>query len=172
MPRKSPSTGSAAWSCSCRTSSGNVQPYDPVLREVRWSPFIVAALVVIGVVASVDAFRGGADRPRRERTAPPESTATTTERAPTPAETLSAAGVTGTLYFTLSVDEGCVLHTLLLPGLDDGGAFLVDRCEFDVSPQGNIVTGSSCPGGVVEVGPAGGVLGPAARVCARLAARR
>ena len=45
-------------------------------------------------------------------------------------------GVTGTLYFTLSVDEGCVLHTLLLPGLDDGGAFLVDRCQFDVSPQG------------------------------------
>ena len=55
---------------------------------------------------------------------------------------------------TLSVDEGCVLHTLLLPGLDDGGAFLLDRCEFDVSPQGNIVTGAPRPGGVMEVGPA------------------
>ena len=123
---------------------------------MRWSPFIVSALVLIGVLASVDAFRGGAEGPRREPAAPQESTTTTTERAPTPAETLSAAGVTGTLYFTLSVDEGCVLHTLVLPGLDDGGAFLLDRCEFDVSPQGNIVTGSSCPGGVVEVGPAGG----------------
>ena len=124
---------------------------------MRWSLFIVAALVVIGVLASVDAFRGGADRPRPEPAAPPESTTTTTERAPTPAETLSAAGVTGTLYFTLSVDEGCVLHTRLLPGLDDGGAFLLDRCEFDVSPQGNIVTGAPCPGGVMEVGPASGV---------------
>jgi hypothetical protein len=38
-----------------------------------------------------------------------------------------------------------------------GGAFLLDRCEFDVSPQGNIVTGAPCPGGVVEVGPVGGV---------------
>ena len=123
---------------------------------MRWSPFIVAALVAIGVLASVDAFRGSADRPERERSAPAEETAVTTERAPTPAETLSAAGVTGTLYFTLSVEEGCVLHMLLLPSLDDGGAFLLDRCEFDVSPQGNIVTGTPCPGRVVEAGPPGG----------------
>ena len=118
---------------------------------MRWSSFIVAALVVIGVLASVDAFRSNADRPQRERPAPAEETTTTTERSPTPAETLSRAGVTGTLYFTLAVDEGCVLHTLNLPRLDDGGAVLLDRCEFDISPQGDIVTGDACPGHEIEV---------------------
>jgi hypothetical protein len=82
---------------------------------------------------------------------------TTTVRTPTPAEVLSASGVSGTLYFTLQADEGCILHILRLPGLDDAGAFLLDTCEFDVSPQGNVVTGSACPGKVVEVRPVGGV---------------
>jgi hypothetical protein len=120
---------------------------------VRWSILIVAALVAIGIAASVDALRGGREEAVPRGLGPPESVTeeTTTVQTPTPAEVLSASGVSGTLYFTLQADEGCVLHILRLPGLDDAGAVLLDTCEFDVSPQGDVVTGSPCPGRVVEV---------------------
>jgi hypothetical protein len=122
---------------------------------VRWTIFIVAGLVVIGIAASVDALRG---EPAARRPAEPEATTeeTTTQRTPTPGEVLSSAGVTGTLYFTLQVEDGCVLQTLSLPRLEGAATtFLINSCEFDVSPEGNIVTGPSCPGDGVRAGPPG-----------------
>lgn len=125
---------------------------------MRWSILIVAALVAIGIAASVDALRGGRGEAVLQGSSPPETATeeTSTVRAPSPAEVLSAASVSGTLYFSLPVEDGCVLHTLTLPGLDDAGAFVLDTCEFDVSPQGDVVTGDPCPGNVVDVRPAGG----------------
>src|SRR5687767_8138854 len=133
----------------------NVQPYHPVLREtVRWSILIVAGLVAIGIAASVDALRG---EQAARRLAEPEATTgqTTTQRTASP-RALTAAGVTGTLYYTLQVEDGCELHMLALPRLTRSGAFVIDSCEFDVSPQGNIATGPSCPGDGVQAGPPGG----------------
>jgi hypothetical protein len=113
---------------------------------MRWTNALVVALIAIGVFALVDALRDG------KAAAPPETgPAPTTEPRPPPAEALRAAGVTGTLYMTLPVDEGCVLHTLGLPDLESGGALRLDSCRFDVSPTGKIVVGSPCPGRVVQV---------------------
>lgn len=123
---------------------------------MRWSLLLVAALVAIGVAASVDALRGGGELEPQGPGARETITEATTVVAPSPAEALSAAGVSGTLYFSLPVEDGCILHTLTLPGLDDAGAFLLDTCEFDVSPRGDLVTGDPCPGNVVEVRPARG----------------
>jgi hypothetical protein len=64
--------------------------------------------------------------------------------------------VTGTLYFTLPAEEGCVPHTLALPGLEGANAFSLDRCEFDVSPRGDVLSGGPCPGTDIELRPLGG----------------
>ena len=121
---------------------------------MRWTIFIVAGLVVIGIAASVDALRG--ERAAQPPVEPEVTTEqTTTQRTPTPGEVLSSAGVTGTLYFTVQVEDGCALHELALPRFDGRGSYAIDSCEFDVSPQGNIATGPSCPGDGVQAGPPG-----------------
>ena len=118
---------------------------------------IVAILVAIAVAAAVDALRGDGKAVTEGRAPQQTNTRETrTERSETPAEVLSAAGVTGTLYFTLQVEEGCVLHTLALPGLEGANAFLLDRCEFDVSPRGDVVSGGPCPATDIELRPVGG----------------
>jgi hypothetical protein len=123
---------------------------------VRWSILIVAALIAIGIAAAVDALRGSG------RASPPETTTRETAASPPPArepaESLRGAGVTGTLYFTLRTAEGCVLDTLALPDLEEGGASQLDWCGFDVSPEGHIVTGPPCPGRRVDMHSADGSL--------------
>src|ERR687896_229391 len=120
---------------------------------------IVAGLVAIGIAASLDALRGGSETVRQEAGGAEtnaETSVTTTERTSGPAEVLSAAGVTGTLYFTLPVEEGCVLHTVALPGLEGANASLLDHCEFDVSPRGDVVSGGPCPATDIELRPVDG----------------
>jgi hypothetical protein len=118
---------------------------------------IVSVLVVIAVAAAVDALRGDEEAVTEGREPQQTSTRETrTERSETPAEVLTAAGVTGTLYFTLQADEGCFLHTLALPGLEGANAFLLDRCEFDVSPRGDVVSGGPCPATDIQLRPVGG----------------
>jgi hypothetical protein len=125
---------------------------------VRWSVLIVAALVAIGIAASIDGLRGSSEKARTEAGGEKTNaeTSATTAPTPTPAEVLARAGVDGTLYFTLEAEEGCVLHTLALPGLEGANASLLDRCEFDVSPRGDIVSGGPCPATDMELRPVGG----------------
>src|SRR5688572_5970975 len=105
---------------------------------MRGTAPIVVAVIAIGIAASVDALRGG------EEAAAPETTTRKTVAPPAPmrdpAEVLRGSGVTGTLYFTLRTSEGCVLDTLALPDLEEGGASQLDWCRFDVSPEGHIIT--------------------------------
>ena len=111
-------------------------------------------VVAIAVVATVDALRGGGEP------APPETTTLGAVPSPPPArdpvESLRGAGVTGTLYFTLRTAEGCVIDTLALPDLEDGGPSRLDGCRFDVSPEGHVVTGPACPGRAVDMYSADG----------------
>ena len=116
---------------------------------MRWSIFIVAGLVAIGIAASVDALRGGGESAPRETAT--REVVSSPPPARDPAESLRGAGVTGTLYFTLRTAEGCVLDTLALPDLEEGGPFQLDWCRLDVSPEGHVVTGPSCPGRAVDV---------------------
>lgn len=123
---------------------------------MRWSILLLVALVAIGIAATVDALRGSETvrmEPGAEETSAEPAT---TARTPSPAEVLSEAEVTGTLYFTLPAEEGCVLHTLALPGLEGANAFPLDHCEFDVSPRGDVVSGGPCPGTDIELRPLGG----------------
>lgn len=113
---------------------------------MRTTAPILAVVIAIGIAATVDALLNGGGG------AAPEPTTTQRARAaPSPAEERRAAGASGTVYFTLRIDEGCVLHTLKLPSLQDAGSFVLDPCRFDVSSGGDIASGTPCPGRAVEV---------------------
>jgi hypothetical protein len=109
---------------------------------VRRSAPILAALVVIGIAATVDALRSDGDAPR-ERV---RSAATTS-----PAAKLRLAGVTGELYFTVRTEAGCRLRAVSLPTLQDAASFEVRWCRFDLSRDGNVLAGPPCPGRTFEV---------------------
>jgi hypothetical protein len=107
---------------------------------------LLAALIGLAFVAAVDALRNGGGE-----ATPEPATTRQVQAAPSPADELRAAGVSGTVYFTLRIDEGCELHALRLPSLQEAGSFVLDRCRFDVSSEGDIVSGDACPGHAVEV---------------------
>jgi hypothetical protein len=102
---------------------------------------LVAALIGLGVVAALDALRGGDREPDR-----PGAVATTS-----PAADLRRADVTGVLYFSVRSENGCRLRALALPGLQDAASFVLEWCRFDVSPEGNVVAGRPCPGRTFEI---------------------
>jgi hypothetical protein len=64
---------------------------------------------------------------------------------------LQAAEVSGRLYFGADTPGGCFVRSFDLPGLDGAAEQATESCRFDVSPDGAIVTGRSCPGGSVDV---------------------
>jgi hypothetical protein len=102
---------------------------------------LLAALIGLGLVATVDALRGGDREPERGR-----GVATTS-----PAADLRRADVTGVLYFTVRSGGGCRLRALALPSLQDAASFELEWCRFDVSPAGNVVAGPPCPGRTFEI---------------------
>lgn len=102
---------------------------------------LLAALIGLGLVAAVDALRGGDREPERGR-----GVATTS-----PAADLRRADVTGVLYFSVRSEGGCRLRALALPGLQDAASFDLEWCRFDVSPNGNVVAGPPCPGRTFEI---------------------
>jgi hypothetical protein len=114
---------------------------------VRWSILIVAALVAIGIAATVDVLRdGGSAAPPTEPTVTRE-----TRQAPSPEEALRAAGVSGQLYFTVYARDGCAIYMVELPDMQDVEQIGLDRCSFDVSSQGDVVAGAPCPQRGVQV---------------------
>ena len=97
---------------------------------------LLAALIGLGLVAAVDALRGGDREPERGR-----GVATTS-----PAADLRRADVTGVLYFSVRSEGGCRLRALALPGLQDSASFDLEWCRFDVSPEGTVASGPPCAG--------------------------
>lgn len=102
---------------------------------------LLAALIGLGVVATVDALRGRDRDPEGGR-----GVATTS-----PAADLRRADVAGVLYFTVRSGGGCRLRALALPSLQDTASFELEWCRFDVSPAGNVVAGPPCPGRTFEI---------------------
>jgi hypothetical protein len=102
---------------------------------------LLAALIGLGLVATVDALRGGDREPERGR-----GVATTS-----PAADLRRADVAGVLYLTVRSGGGCRLRALALPSLQDAASFELEWCRFDVSPNGNVVAGPPCPGRTFEI---------------------
>jgi hypothetical protein len=126
---------------------------------VRGTALLIAAVIAVGIAATVDALRGSGAVP-----VPAETTTTDrTTTAPSPADEFRAAGVSGLIFFTLRVDEGCELHALRLPALQEIGSFLFDLCRFDISSEGTIVAGRRCPGRAIEVREVGAVGGSSDR---------
>jgi hypothetical protein len=108
---------------------------------VRGNALLAAALIAVGIAATVDALRGGGREPERGR-----GVATTS-----PAADLRRADVTGVLYLTTRRENGCRLRALALPSLQDAASFELEWCRFDVSPAGNVVAGPPCPGRTFEI---------------------
>jgi hypothetical protein len=111
----------------------------------RWTPLLVAAIAALGVLATVDALRGADSEPEAERKRPVVTQS--------PAADLRRADVHGVLYLSTRRGEGCNLRAISLPNLQDFASFEGESCRFDVSEQGDIVTGGACPGRRVEVRP-------------------
>jgi hypothetical protein len=97
---------------------------------------LLAALIGLGVVAALDALRGGDGEPERVGAQPTTS----------PAAKLRRAAVTGVLYVSVRSEDGCRLRALSFPSLQDAASFELEWCRFDVSPQGRVVSGSPCRG--------------------------
>jgi hypothetical protein len=97
---------------------------------------LLAALIGLGVVAALDALRGGDGEPERVG-----GVATTS-----PAADLRRADVRGVLYFTIRSENGCRLRALALPSLQDAASFELEWCGFDVSPEGTVASGPPCGG--------------------------
>jgi hypothetical protein len=112
---------------------------------MRRTAAIVAAVVAIGIAASVDALRDG------EGEAPQGTTARGSSPPATRAAKLRAAGVTGELYFTVETEAGCRLRALSLPTLQDAASFELSWCQFDLSAGGIVVAGPPCPGRTFEI---------------------
>jgi hypothetical protein len=113
---------------------------------VRGSAAILAAVLAIGIAATVDALRDGGNDTGSQR-------AVVREGGPPPprAAKLRAAGVTGELYFTVETGGGCRLRAVTLPTLEDAATFELGWCRFDLSHEGNIVAGPPCPGRRFEI---------------------
>jgi hypothetical protein len=92
----------------------------------RWNTVvIVAAVVIVGALAAVDAFRG-----REPGASPPPRRGTTTQqqRPPTLVETLRGELVFGRVLYS---DQECHIHSLVLPQmLDEVPLDGPDRCRF------------------------------------------
>jgi hypothetical protein len=117
----------------------------------RWQTWLVVGAVgALAVLAAADALRG-----HGEPEASPRAAATTTTTPPplTLREKLRQAAITG---FVLYSDQNCVLHSLLLPGMETAVVRHEDgrpeqRCSFTVA------AGRILPGDVVP-SPGGGQL--------------
>jgi hypothetical protein len=113
---------------------------------MRWTVPLLAVVIAIGIAATVDALRDGDDEADTSRPAAPGTGA-----PPARAAKLRAAGVTGELYFTVETEAGCRLRALSLPTLQDAASFELSWCRFDLSRDGNVVSGPSCPGRTFEI---------------------
>jgi hypothetical protein len=109
---------------------------------VRGTALLVAAVIALGIAATVDALRSAGDQ-SRERV---RSAATTS-----PVAELRRADVTGVLYFTVRSGNACRLRALALPSLQDAASFELSSCRFDLSVEGNVVAGPPCPGHTFEI---------------------
>lgn len=108
---------------------------------------VIAAIGLLGLVAAVDALRGGeevrpaADASTTERTTTrPQDTDTTapeeqlTEAA---AEDLAEAGIEGELV--LSDYPSCRVHSLVLPSLEERPAPIANGCRLSLTPGSQFV---------------------------------
>jgi hypothetical protein len=114
----------------------------------RGTALLIAAVVALGVIATVDALRGAGSDPEAE----PDRPVVTQS----PAADLRRADVSGVLYLSTRSEDGCRLRALSLPALQDFASFRSEWCRFDVSPQGHLAAGPPCPEGPrrpVEVWP-------------------
>jgi hypothetical protein len=107
---------------------------------VRGTALLVAAVIALGIAATVDALRSddGREQP------PVTATASTSPQAE-----LRRADVTGTLYF--AVRNPCEVRGVRFPDLSDAVSFTSEFCRFDVNSIGAVVEGPRCPGEGVRV---------------------
>ena len=109
----------------------------------RWSTaLVIGAVTVLAVLAAADALRGK-DEPKAPAAAPPTITRS---GPPTLRESLRKLAVSG---FILYSDQGCHLHSLLLPRMLDDvvreeGGDPVTRCRFGTA-AGRIIEEDEVP---------------------------
>jgi hypothetical protein len=101
---------------------------------VRGTALLVAAVVALGIAATVDALRSDDGRE------PPPGSATSSI---SPQAELRRADVTGMLYF--AVRNPCEVRGVRLPNLSDAVSFTSEFCRFDVNSAGAVVEGPPCP---------------------------
>jgi hypothetical protein len=91
---------------------------------------LATALLLLALVAALDALRGGNAEPARS----PVSTSETDS----PVAALRLAGARGTITYS---DEGCRLHAIRLPSLDPAAAPGYERCEPHIPSGGLAILG-------------------------------
>jgi hypothetical protein len=97
----------------------------------RWPTWLtVGALCALGAFAAADALRGGAAEIRVERDARPV--------AQTVARELRLREPRGILYYS-DPEDGCRLHGVTLPRLEDAPPPDFASCEFSISPDSTAV---------------------------------
>lgn len=107
---------------------------------MRGTALLVAAVVALGIAATVDALRSEDGRE------PPPGSATSSI---SPQAELRRADVTGTLYF--AVGNPCEVRGVRFPALSDAVSFTSEFCRFDVNSAGSVVEGPRCPADGVRV---------------------
>jgi hypothetical protein len=107
---------------------------------VRGTALLVAALVALGIAATVDALRGD------DGGEPPPGSATSST---SPQAELRRADVTGMLYF--AVRNPCEVRGVRLPDLSNAVSFTSEFCRFDVNSDRAVAEGPPCPGDGVRV---------------------
>jgi hypothetical protein len=122
-------------------------------RSGTW--LVVAAIALLGLVAAVDALRGGEEvRPaadalttERTTTRPQDTDTTAPEEQQTEAarKDLAEAGIEGELV--LSDYPSCRVHTLVLPSLEERPAPIANGCRLSLTPGTQFVaTDGTMPG--------------------------
>jgi hypothetical protein len=108
---------------------------------VRGTALLIAAVVALGIAATVDALRSD------EGKKPPAPATSSTS----PAADLRRADASGVLYAAVRMGNRCRLRALRLPDLSTAASFTSEFCEFDVNAAGEVVVGPPCPGDGVRV---------------------
>jgi hypothetical protein len=100
-------------------------------RRQLTSTLVVGVLVVVGVVAAVDAARSrdsvGRSAGGRTETGPPDS-------ATSLAGTLKAEGIRGVLYYS-DLEADCRVQALHLPALETTSPPMLRACRFELPPD-------------------------------------
>jgi hypothetical protein len=107
---------------------------------VRGTALLVAAVIALGIAATVDALRRGDGREH-----PPGPATSSTS----PQAELRRADVTGMVYF--AVRNPCEVRGVRFPDLGSAVSFTSEFCRFDVNSAGAVVEGPPCPGDGVRV---------------------